>query len=394
MSVATRKILIVDDDVKLLSAFRRTLGRKYDLTLAEGGEEAIKTLQDQGPFALIISDQQMPKMDGTAFLATAAKHHPDTVRMMLTGNADQATAARAVNEGKIFRFFSKPCKPEDLLSGIEAGLKQYQLQVAERELLEHTLAGSVKLLTDVLSLVDPDSMKRTRRMRDWGRRLAKVMKITHAWELDIAIMLHALGDITAPPEVRAKARAGKALSDDEQEILSESPEIARNLIVNIPRLKGVAEAVFYHRKGYDGTGFPPAPVCGTDIPLLARALKVIIDLDHICEDHEPTESRFDRLEAKDGQYDPTILVQARTAILGGDDVADRIGLVSSPLSWLRPGDRLAQEIRDEQGRLILSAGFELSEAVLAKLWSLKKIRKLPDVVPVYRENFGNQAQSA
>lgn len=70
---------------------------------------------------------------------------------MLTGNSDQQTAIDAVNEGNIFRFLTKPCPPEMLAGALHAGIRQYQLVTAEKELLEKTLRGSIKVLTDVLS---------------------------------------------------------------------------------------------------------------------------------------------------------------------------------------------------------------------------------------------------
>src|SRR6184192_4097590 len=105
----------------------------------------------QGPYVVVVADMQMPGMNGVQFLTKAEAFSPDTVRIMLTRNADQKTAADAVNQGHVFRFLNKPCSPEQLAVTLTAGLKQYKLITAERELLESTLNGSVKLLTDILS---------------------------------------------------------------------------------------------------------------------------------------------------------------------------------------------------------------------------------------------------
>ena len=381
----TDKILVVDDDINLLASMRRSLGRVFKITTASSAEEALEIAQRDGPFAVVLSDQRMPRVEGVAFLSEMAYRHPDTVRMMLTGNADQATAAKAVNEGKIFRFFSKPASIETVGEGLQAALKQHRLITAERELLEKTLAGSVKLLTDVLALLDAESVGRTRRMRDWGRQLAKRMGLANAWELDIAVMLHAIGEITAPPEVRAKVRAGQPLTPDEQDVMAEAPEVARNLIINIPRLKGVAEAVHMKSKRFDGGGFPPSPISGEAIPILGRVLRVLVDLDRQCGDGDLDAAPFDALQRDEGGYDPLVLAHARESLLGMLGTSDAmIGLVSSPVTLLRTGDRLAREIRDGEGRLILSAGFELTSPVIAKLHALKRLSRLPDTVPVYR----------
>ncbi|NIQ03497.1 MAG: response regulator, partial [Nitrospinaceae bacterium] len=94
-------------------------------------------------FAVVVSDMRMPDMDGIQFLSRVREHYPQTVRMMLTGYADVKTAMNAVNEGNIFRFMTKPCPPEVFEKVLSAGIEQYRLITAERDLLERTLKGSV-----------------------------------------------------------------------------------------------------------------------------------------------------------------------------------------------------------------------------------------------------------
>ncbi len=130
----TSKVLFVDDDMNVLTSFRLRLGRRFDITTLLGGEQGLEALDDEGPFAVVITDQRMPNMDGITFLGELRKRAPDTVRMMLAGNTDLTTAIKAVNEGSIFRFFTKPCPLDDLASAIEVGLEQYNLVTAEREL--------------------------------------------------------------------------------------------------------------------------------------------------------------------------------------------------------------------------------------------------------------------
>ena len=157
------RVLIVDDDTNLLAGLRRQFRNRFDLHFATGGDEALAAIDTEGSFAVAMVDMRMPGMDGVTLLAELHKRTPDTVRIMLTGNADQQTAVDAINKGHIFRFFSKPCAPEDLANGIEAGLRQYELLMAERVLLEKTLAGSVKVLVDVLSTIDPTGFGRATR---------------------------------------------------------------------------------------------------------------------------------------------------------------------------------------------------------------------------------------
>ena len=93
-------------------------------------------MADKGPYAVVVSDMRMPGMDGVEFLAWARAQHPDTVRIMLTGNADQGTAMAAVNKGAIFRFLTKPCDPELFGQTLDQAVRQHQLLTAEQSLLD------------------------------------------------------------------------------------------------------------------------------------------------------------------------------------------------------------------------------------------------------------------
>src|SRR5207253_10506440 len=160
----TTKILFLDDDGNLLSAVQRSLRKQFSIDTASQGAAALRQLVDAGPYAVVVADMQMPEMNGLEFLKKAQAAAPDTVRLMLTGNADQKTAVDAVNDGHVFRFLSKPCPPPTLVPALEAGLKQYRLIIAERELLENTLGGAVKVLIEILSVTDPVTFQRSRHL--------------------------------------------------------------------------------------------------------------------------------------------------------------------------------------------------------------------------------------
>src|SRR6201999_3375578 len=100
------KILLVDDDSNILDGYRRSLGREFDLDTALSGQSALVLAAEKGPFAVVVSDMRMPGMDGVELLTAFRSKWPDTVRVMLTGNADRDTAVHAINEGSIFRFLN------------------------------------------------------------------------------------------------------------------------------------------------------------------------------------------------------------------------------------------------------------------------------------------------
>ena len=154
------KILLVDDEVNVLQAYTRVLRSRFALESAESGSQALEVLKANGPFAAIVSDMRMPGMDGVELLSWVRELYPDTVRIMLTGNADQQTATDAVNQGAIFRFLSKPCDSEVLASTLEQAIRQHELITSEKSLLQDTLKGSIRMLvvegTYVLGLENLD----------------------------------------------------------------------------------------------------------------------------------------------------------------------------------------------------------------------------------------------
>lgn len=375
----TEKVLFVDDDPQILSAFKRGLRKRFELKTAEGGAAGLETLQQDGPFAVVVSDQQMPEMDGIAFLREVKQKSPMTVRMMLTGNADQKTAMDAVNEGHIFRFLTKPCGPEELAVAVEAAQQHHRLIAAERELLEKTLAGSVKVLVDVLSLNDPEAFKEGARLQRWGQKLAKAIGLQDAWALNMTIMLHGIGRITLPGDLTQKLRAGEELDKVEAELVARTPETARDLIKNIPRLEPVARAVYYQAAGYDGSGFPGDGTKGDDLPVESRILRILTDLAEASPREQPSPAVFDRLDKAGKAYDLAILKAARGCLTPGEgeesaEAGEEIQKVQ--LHELTERHKLAADVVTEAGVLVLAGGHRLSRPMIEKLRQYHKLKKL------------------
>jgi CheY-like chemotaxis protein len=129
------KVLFVDDEKGVLDGYERLLRKEFYVSVALSGQEGLATIQEHGPFAVVISDMRMPGMNGAEFLAQVRQKAPDTVRMLLTGYTDLSAAIDAVNEGNIFRFLTKPSTKEVLVDAISMGVKQYHSVTADRELL-------------------------------------------------------------------------------------------------------------------------------------------------------------------------------------------------------------------------------------------------------------------
>jgi len=119
------KVLLVDDDAMILAGLKRHLRNQFRIETALSGEEGLRKIDENGPYAVIVSDYFMPGMNGIEFLCRVKETDPDSVRMMLTGSADMSTAIQAVNEGSIFQFHPKPCPAETLSKAIQSGVDAY-----------------------------------------------------------------------------------------------------------------------------------------------------------------------------------------------------------------------------------------------------------------------------
>ena len=157
-AIDAARILCVDDEPNILIGLQGVLHKKCVFLSASSGEEALRLIARSVHIDVIVSDMRMPEMNGATLLAECRKRSPDTVRMLLTGHADVESAISAVNDGQVFRFLTKPCPPPLFLEAVVAAVEKGRLAASERELLERTVAGSVRALAEVIELVHPGTL--------------------------------------------------------------------------------------------------------------------------------------------------------------------------------------------------------------------------------------------
>ena len=369
----TKKILLVDDEPKLLKSLSRHLKRKFDLSTAESGVQALELVQTAGPFAVIISDMNMPEMTGVELLEHMNTQAPDTVRMMLTGNADQETPINAINQGYIFRFYNKPVSIENLEKGIEDALRQYELITAERTLLEQTLAGSVKVLMDVLSIADPHAFGRAAKVQAWANDIAKGLHLLNPWEIKISAMLSGLGRVAIPETIIQKLNKSMPLTDDEKAMVANIPETGKDLIINIPRLHDVGQNVYYQDKNFDGSGYPKDSIAGRSIPIGARLLRILKDLAEFTDGNLPSVTEIHQLDRWPERYDPDLKRKVQGYFefrLKKEKDLPSVELKKLNISHLLAGYTVHSDIESEDGLLVLAAGAKLTVAQVQRLHNL------------------------
>jgi len=130
------RILIVDDEEAILETMEYTFEGEYDVLTAPSAPEALRVLDANAPIAAVITDQRMPEMTGVEFLARVCERHPNTTRIILTGYADGDAMVRAINEGHVYAYVTKPWEPDALKQLVHRAVELHRLRMQNERLLE------------------------------------------------------------------------------------------------------------------------------------------------------------------------------------------------------------------------------------------------------------------
>ena len=379
---AKEKILFVDDEVNILNAFKRRLRSEYNFETCSNSLEALDLIKNNKDFAVVISDMTMPELNGVELLNKVSKISPNTVRVMLTGNADQQTATLAVNNAGVFRFVNKPCSVEEISVVINSALEQYKLITAEKELLQNTLSGSVKLLTDLLALLNPSSFGAALNYRELVKQIGVKLELGNVWDIELALMLSDIGAFMVPDTLLRKSENGVELNEAEQKVIDQIPETGRKLISNIPRLEKVANAVFYSQKNYDGSGFPSDSVKGEEIPIGARIIRILKDYARYLPSRKSSALVFDLLESKPSVYDPTLLAVIKGLFICEQKPEEELPVYEVTIKQLCPGQIVLEDILTNDGVLLVKQGTEISTTMIQRIVNYGEISgiKMPILV--------------
>ncbi len=350
--MANDKILFVDDEEKILSGIQRQQGDDFNISVALGAKAALEIVEEEGPFAVVVSDMRMPDVNGIELLARIRKLTPNSVRMILTGFAELSSTIEAVNEGHIFRFLSKPCDEGDMALALKAGLRQFALVEAEKELVEGTLHGSVNVLSEVLSLVSPLAFGQSSRVRSTVDAILKRVNVQNQWQLEIAAMLSSLGCVALPPDLLQKKIEGQALSRADEKVFAQHPKLAAELLQSIPRLENVAEIIGSQADE------PEDAVEKSSVAVESQILKLAIDFDRRELNAESSLHALSELESANHLYAPDIIEAL------GEYVKSERDLCFAELmpDLIREGMILAEDLRNEHGVLLMSKGQKITAA--------------------------------
>ena len=129
------KILYVDDEQGNIDYFKTVFRREYHVLTAKSGEEALQLLSEVEDIKIVLTDQRMPRMTGVEFLKRVMEMPVDPVRILVTGYADMETVIKAINQGHIFYYISKPWTYDEMKIVISKAIENQRLIQENKELL-------------------------------------------------------------------------------------------------------------------------------------------------------------------------------------------------------------------------------------------------------------------
>jgi CheY-like chemotaxis protein len=321
-------------------------------------------MEKDGAYSVVVSDMRMPIMNGAEFLGKLRERFPDTVRILLTGYTDLDAAIQAINQGNIFRFLTKPCDTEVLATTITAGIELYRLITAERELLEKTLMGSIKALTDVLSAASPATFGRSIRVAHCVRQILAKVALPSPWCIEAASTLSQLGCITLESELMQRAYAGATLTEEEQANFNAHPSAAMEILKNIPRLESTSWIIGQQLK----REIPEAesslsPFSAAELTRAAKLLKLAVAFEHLRDKYPAKGAALLRIRERRQEFEPGLI----DALSDFTPLEAMKQLRKVSTSRLLAGMVLDQEIKNGQGVLLVAKGQELTSALIMRL---------------------------
>ncbi len=360
------KIIFVDDEQHVLDSMTRQLRKRFEVLTATSGAMALQVFKEESPIAVIVSDMRMPGMDGIQLLSQVKDAYPETIRLMLTGNADQETAMEAANKGQIFRFLTKPCPAAALITSLALAVRQHRLVTGEKELLDKTLKGCVKVLSEILTLTDPVTFSSSRRVKTVVVALAELLGVKAVWKYEVASLISQIGCISLPSTILRNRQVGRKLDDDENTMFTNHPRIGASLLENIPRIQDVVEMIANQLVSYDD--LTANETLDENVKLGAQLLKIANDYDLLLFQGSNPDEAIRKMKKSQGRYDPRILsLLPKIKKVQRNRVISHIAVKDITVGMVAEEDIIAKN-----GTMLTPKGQEISWAILQGLHNFSR----------------------
>ena len=374
-----QKVLIVDDAPENIQVLMETLKDDYAITAATNGEKALKLAEGDAPPDIILLDIMMPEMDGYEVCKRlkAQKKTGEIPVIFVTALDREEDESFGLKLGAV-DYITKPISPSIVRARVQTHLSLRNSQKKLQDLLNKTLSGSVRILIDLLSLINPTAFSHSSQMRRLVKEMAVKLGLTDVWKFELAAQLSQIGCITMPTEILNKVYYGKELTDEEQKLYQSYPAIGAELIARIPHLESVSGMIVKHQEPLAQEGLIE-PRKRDAIVIGAQLLKITIENIQMVNSGMSQESVIQQMRNNKETYD-SVLVDILAEVLG----INALELVEKKVTIedVFPGMILNQDVYSEAGTLLAVKGTELSLATIKFLRTYDNNEKIKSPILV------------
>jgi len=373
MTARRPRILVVDDEPlnqELIEAMLIPLG--YDVDLADDGQACLDRVSRMPPDTILL-DVMMPGINGFQ-VCRRLKTSPRTQHIpvvMVTALRDVEHRVEALESGAD-DFLSKPVDKLELRTRVRSCLRMKAARDRERRLLNDTLNGAIRTLTEIVSATDQPAFSEALAVRDLASQVARALELPDRWEIELAAMLAPIGMVTLPPEVRQRASQHKRLKPSEQHMLQQVPKVSQELVARIPRLQKVAAIIDHLSPGYFGWRATRSNT--SERPMGTQVLELCKDLLHWQKTGLTRVAALRRMASQEDRTDQELLDRLLVTLpdydprkLGPSEVARFVRVAE-----LKTGDTLMCDVVTPERRMLISAGHVVTSIVRNRLINFSK----------------------
>lgn len=375
------RVLCVDDDERLLAGLELRLRRTFDVVTATSAADALARLDRSAPFSVVVSDMRMPSADGTRFLSAIRRVAPETTRILLTGQADVASAIAAVNEGEIFRFLLKPIEAPQLIPVIEEAVARHRAILAQQTVTEDVLRGAVDLIVASMATLAPHLSMQCARARSLVAEVAASATPKQAWIAELATVLIHLSLARVDADVSQRWRARLPLSPEEVQRVDAALHETMSLLRHIPQSEPLIDAITTIAPGINGRawGSPPA-----NASMAIRIMHLVMQFDASLQRGIRSSDTIAAMRAHAAPDDLPLIAMLALAPSKLDP-----GTIRGPLGRVLPGRRITHDVRLPNGILFLPKGHDVTMETLEMVEALDLESRQVQVITIASPHHGS-----